>query len=96
MRSQSSVERRCFAFRGFVTHTTYMYMYMKPAVVTLAIRFAVAGQILDVKGDSMDHDDLYEMFDSRRCPALSRKPKLVFFQACRGGYISLHCACRDN
>uniref|UniRef100_A0A672LTH2 Caspase family p20 domain-containing protein n=1 Tax=Sinocyclocheilus grahami TaxID=75366 RepID=A0A672LTH2_SINGR len=43
------------------------------------------------------HDNIFQMFDNRQCPAMRGKPKLFIVQACRGdvchsmGYPSLLC-----
>ena len=45
------------------------------------------GQMFDVKDYPIYHQELFDIFENDRCLGLSGKPKLFFFQACRGGTI---------
>ena len=49
------------------------------------IKMYYLGQIFDVKDYPIYHQELFDIFENDRCLGLSGKPKLFFFQACRGG-----------
>ena len=44
-----------------------------------------SGQIFDVNGYPIHYHEWFDVFENHRCQALSGKPKILFFQACRGG-----------
>ena len=46
---------------------------------------AVIGEIFDVDGYGIPHKELFDIFTNDRCPGLRDKPKIFFFQCCRGG-----------
>ena len=41
-------------------------------------------------GQLVKIDDLLSPFTNARCSFLRNKPKLMFFQACRGGTVCIH------
>lgn len=55
-------------------------------LVVIIMSHGARGKIEGVDGDQLDlGDDVYSLFNNRNCPALQKKPKIFFVQACRGG-----------
>eukprot|EP00092_Neocalanus_flemingeri_P063231 GFUD01076461.1.p1 GENE.GFUD01076461.1~~GFUD01076461.1.p1 ORF type:complete len:523 (+),score=152.86 GFUD01076461.1:49-1617(+) len=61
------------------------YFWVAVCVLSHGRRLNGVDEILGVNGIGMDRKKIISMFaDASKCPNLQKKPKLFFFQACRG------------
>lgn len=61
------------------------YFWVSVCVLSHGRRLNGVDEILGVNGIGMDRKKIISMFaDASKCPNLQKKPKLFFFQACRG------------
>ena len=60
-----------------------------PSIVLVFMSHGVREGILGVDRTVVTIEDIKDIFSGRNCPALIGKPKIMFFQACRGGNVKI-------
>ena len=60
-----------------------------PSIVLVFMSHGVREGILGVDRSVVTTEEIKDIFSGRNCPALIGKPKIMFFQACRGGNVNI-------
>lgn len=55
--------------------------------VLFIMSHGICGEIFGTNGLPVKTEDIVELFDGKNCRSLCNKPKLIFIQACQGGYF---------